>query len=66
MLALVSGLILVSVAVVGANRIRPIVRFWFQVSGFRFQACYYPTFLSAWEAVLSVAMVARDAVSGKW
>jgi len=66
MLTLVAGPILVSVAVVGANRIRPIVRFWFQVSGFRFQVCYYPTFLSAWEAVLSAAMVARDAVSGKW
>ena len=30
MLMLVAGLILVSVAVVGANRIRPIVRFRFQ------------------------------------
>jgi hypothetical protein len=33
---------------------------------FRFQACYYPTFLSAWKAVLSVAMVIRDDVSGQY
>jgi len=39
--------------------------FKIQVSGFRFQASYYPTFFPAWKAVLSVAMAAWDAVSGK-
>jgi hypothetical protein len=37
----------------------------FKVSGFRFQAGNYPTFHPAWKAVLSAAMVAWDAVSGK-
>ena len=33
---------------------------------FRFQAGNYPTFLPAWKAVLSAAMVARDKVSGQF
>ena len=38
--------------------------FKIQVSRFRFQASYYPTFLPAWKAVLSTASVAWDATSG--
>ena len=40
--------------------------FRIQVSRFRFQVGNYLTFLSAWKAVLSEAMVARDEVSGKY
>ena len=40
--------------------------FRIQVSRFRFQVGTYLTFLSAWKAVLSEAMVARDEVSGKY
>ena len=42
------------------------IRFQGADARFKFQVGNYPTFLPAWKAVLSTAMVARDEVSGQF